>query len=70
MNVIKWNFESKGISIADKRAQALHEWASERESVTLEEMKEEMARLKRIMPSPEDTQHVENSISFLSAIPE
>lgn len=53
--IVKGNFES-GVSLADRRAIALHDWiANLGRPASVEEMKAEMARLKRIMPAPEDT---------------
>lgn len=54
-NVINGNFESEGFSLGDKRAIALHEWkVGLGRPATVEEMKAEVERLKRIMPAPED----------------
>ena len=55
--VVKGNFAREGFEIGDKRALALHDWMIELgRQATVEEMKAEIARLKRIMPSPEDEQ--------------
>jgi hypothetical protein len=53
--VVKGDFAKGGFEIGDRRAIALHEWMTSREQPPSgAEIKQEMARLKRIMPAPED----------------
>lgn len=53
-NIFKGNFE-KEFAIADRRAMALHDWmANLGRPATAKEIKAEVERLKRMMPSPED----------------
>lgn len=52
--VVKGNFD-QGFPLGDRRAQALHDWMTDLgRPASVEEIKAEMARLRAIMPAPED----------------
>lgn len=54
-SVIEGNFISDGVAIGDKRATALNDWmVGLGRPATVQEMKDEMMRLKRMMPAAED----------------
>jgi hypothetical protein len=68
-NVIQGDFESDGISIGDRRAIALHEWVTAQGGASADEMKAEMARLRQVMPSPEDNADLEKWPDWFPASP-
>jgi hypothetical protein len=58
--VVKADFAKEGIGIGDMRAVALAKWfATKLEGATADEIKQEMARLRQIMPAPEDAQKMQ-----------
>ncbi len=54
-DIVKGDFAKDGIQIGDMRAIALAKWfATKPEGASADEIKQEMARLREIMPAPED----------------